>query len=271
MPALRQEEYDYYEYARQNRGTAYTAPRVRASSRTSTSRATSARNRVNNSQAETRRIQSGVKTNTATRNFGATRNTTVRNTRTATTSKSTAQRAKTSTRSNVKTTTTLAATQKRRNTSKNIEVPSFVGTRKIEKPKEMTLKKPKSNVKPAMKKGSLVRGFVFSFFAFSILFLISYRSSVINESFNELNDLKGELDDITTLNAQLESDIQTETNISYIETYAKYQLGMQKPKDSQIHRISVDKRDKISTPVVIEEEEESFFENLLNDILNILD
>ena len=75
----------------------------------------------------------------------------------------------------------------------------------------------------------------------------------------------------SSLNAQLESDIETQTDLSNIETYAKYQLGMQKPKDSQIKRIIVTKEDKISTPVVIESEESSFLSNLWHDIVNILD
>ena len=99
--------------------------------------------------------------------------------------------------------------------------------------------------------------------AFSVLLLICYRSSVINESFQALGGLKAELEDAHTLNAQIESDIQTQTDLSNIETYAKYQLGMQKPKESQIQRIYVEKEDRISTPIVIEEEEKSFLMQLL--------
>ena len=46
---------------------------------------------------------------------------------------------------------------------------------------------------------------------------------------------------------------------------------MQKPKDSQIQKVVIDKEDKIATPVVIEEEEETFWKKLMNDIRNILD
>jgi hypothetical protein len=59
---------------------------------------------------------------------------------------------------------------------------------------------------------------------FSVLLLICYRSSVINESFQALGTLKGDLEDVYVLNAQIESDIQTQTDLSNIETYAKYQL-----------------------------------------------
>ena len=106
---------------------------------------------------------------------------------------------------------------------------------------------------------------------FSILLLICYRSSLINESFQALGTLKGELEDVYVLNAQIESDIQTQTDLSNIETYAKYQLGMQKPKESQIQRIYVEKEDRITTPIVIEEEKTSFLDKLINDVLNLID
>ena len=60
--------------------------------------------------------------------------------------------------------------------------------------------------------------------------------------------------------------------MNYIEKYAKYQLGMQRPTDNQIVRINYAKQDKISTPVVIEETKElGFFEKLFNDLLNLVD
>ena len=56
---------------------------------------------------------------------------------------------------------------------------------------------------------------------------------------------------------------------SYIENYARYQLGMQKPQDSQIMYINVEKQDKIFTPVITEEEETSWFSGLMEKIANI--
>ena len=37
-----------------------------------------------------------------------------------------------------------------------------------------------------------------------------------------------------TINEQIQADIDSQTDLSYIENYAKYQLGMQKPKEEQI-------------------------------------
>ena len=142
----------------------------------------------------------------------------------------------------------------------------------------MKLKKPKSNLKArevakqkAKVKEMLKNTFVASII-FGMLFLVCYRYSCINEAFNEVNDLKYSLKKKQTVNAQIESNIQKETDLAYIENYAKYQLGMQKPKDSQIQKINVKKQDKITTPIEIkEEEEEGVFTKILDGLLKILD
>ena len=115
-----------------------------------------------------------------------------------------------------KTTTTA----KRKTTSKNLEVPSMLKT-KAQKPKEMSLKHaekvtaPKTKAKSVeKKKESVLKTIAFSMCAFSTLFLICYRSSAINESFNALSGIKAELETANTLNAQLESDIETQTDLS---------------------------------------------------------
>jgi predicted RNase H-like nuclease (RuvC/YqgF family) len=94
----------------------------------------------------------------------------------------------------------------------------------------------------------------------------------INEKFNEVNSLEKSLSSTKALNQQLSTDIESKTDLNYIEKYAKYQLGMQKPSEGQIVRIAYEKHDKISTPVVIEEvQENSFLDNLLNDLKNLID
>ena len=62
------------------------------------------------------------------------------------------------------------------------------------------------------------------------------------------------------------------TDLAYIENYAKYQLGMQKPKESQIQKVSVGKQDKILLPIEIKEEEEkSGLDALLEKALELFD
>ena len=153
----------------------------------------------------------------------------------------------------------------------NIDIP--IATKKkinVEKPKEMKLTKPKAKAKAkviATKKGILLGTVNVAF-----LFLICMRYTEINEKFNEVNALEKDLASAKALNQQLNANIESKTDLGYIEKYAKYQLGMQKPHESQIVRIAYEKRDKISTPIIIDEEEDSsFFSRLFNDLRNLID
>ncbi len=153
----------------------------------------------------------------------------------------------------------------------NIDIP--IATKKkinVEKPKEMKLTKPKAKAKAkviATKKGILLGTVIVAF-----LFLICMRYTEINEKFNEVNALEKDLASAKALNQQLNANIESKTDLGYIEKYAKYQLGMQKPKESQIVRIAYEKRDKISTPIIIDEEEDSsFLSRLFNDLRNLID
>ena len=153
----------------------------------------------------------------------------------------------------------------------NIDIP--ITTKKkinVEKPKEMKLTKTKAKDKAkviAKKKGILLGTVIVAF-----LFLICMRYTEINEKFNEVNALEKDLASAKALNQQLNANIESKTDLGYIEKYAKYQLGMQKPNESQIVRIAYEKRDKISTPIIIDEEEDSsFLSRLFNDLRNLID
>lgn len=299
MPAV-QYDYDGYDYIVRKNSTAkktsvstpknssskgYAPQGTRASSaqRVTATRATSSRNVTTRTSVTRSTVasknstrQTATRTTASTKKAVATKNNSkveaVRNANRASVRAIMAENGGTTAKRNSTTTTA-----RRKASNKNLEVPSMLKT-KAAKPKEMSLKHaekviaPKTKAKSvAKKKESVLKTIALSMCAFSMLFLICYRSSAINESFNALSGIKSELETANTLNAQLESDIETQTDLSNIETYAKYQLGMQKPKDSQIKRIVVTKEDKISTPVVIESEETSFLSNLWHDIVNILD
>lgn len=182
-----------------------------------------------------------------------------------------------STRNMVRSVTSQNTTQRRvtSNVRKkehvNIDIP--IATKKkinVEKPKEMKLTKPKAKAKAkviATKKGIILGTVIVAF-----LFLICMRYTEINEKFNEVNALEKDLASAKALNQQLNANIESKTDLGYIEKYAKYQLGMQKPNESQIVRIAYEKRDKISTPIIIDEEEDSsFFSRLFNDLRNLID
>ena len=273
MPAI-QNEYDDYSYIAMRRGTAKAAPRVADSKkRVSTTNKTVKR-------PVTKTANKPKATNVSTSRMAAAKNVnkeSIRavmreNSKPATRTTTTTKKVTTSKTKNVN-----KAVTARKKTTHNLDVPN-IKKKAATKPQEISLKKAdmmkspkqKANVK-TIKKENVVRNTAVFLCMFSVLLLICYRSSVINESFQALGALKSDLEDTQNLNEQIESSIQKETNPAEIETYAKYQLGMQKPKDSQIQRIYVEKEDRISTPIVIEEEKNSFMDSLINDLLNLID
>lgn len=142
----------------------------------------------------------------------------------------------------------------------------------LQKPVEMKLNRPKVKPKAKAKTEGVKRNILLGMIIVTFLFIICMRYTQINEKFNEVSSLEKEMASTEALNQQLTSSIESKTDLNYIEKYAKYQLGMQKPTESQIVRIAYEKQDKISTPVVIEEEdEESFLEKLYNDLKNLID
>lgn len=182
-----------------------------------------------------------------------------------------------STRNMVRSVTSQNTTQRKVTSNvrkkEHVNIDISIATKKkinVEKPKEMKLTKPKAKAKAkviATKKGIILGTVIVAF-----LFLICMRYTEINEKFNEVNALEKDLASAKALNQQLNANIESKTDLGYIEKYAKYQLGMQKPNESQIVRIAYEKRDKISTPIIIDEEEDSsFFSRLFNDLRNLID
>jgi cell division protein FtsL len=82
---------------------------------------------------------------------------------------------------------------------------------------------------------------------FTALFTISYRNSLITESFNEKEKLKEELAVIQKENEQLKVNIESSLNLSNVEQQAKELLGMQKLDNTQKVYISLSKKDYIET------------------------
>ena len=155
----------------------------------------------------------------------------------------------------------------------NIDVPVVV-KKKVELPKveELKLTKPKDLVKAKKKTENAKKSIIATVLGFGLLFIICMRYAQINELTHQLNSLEKELTGVESLNEQLSVEVDSKTDLSYIEKYAKYQLGMQKPDEKQIVRIAYDKQDKISTPIVIEDDAEpNFWEKLWNDLQKIID
>lgn len=80
---------------------------------------------------------------------------------------------------------------------------------------------------------------------FLILLTISYRSSLINERFNDIQNSKEKLAAIEKTNGQLEVSIESSLNLSNIEESAKEKLGMQKLDNGQKVYVTLDKKDYV--------------------------
>lgn len=105
---------------------------------------------------------------------------------------------------------------------------------------------------------------------FSALLAISYRNSLINESFNKNSELKAILATTQKENEQLQVNIENSLNLSNVEKLAKEKLGMKKLSNSQKVYVSLPKRDYVEPAVeeIVIEEDENWFQKIVNLLLN---
>ena len=110
---------------------------------------------------------------------------------------------------------------------------------------------------------------IYILLGFAILCVISYRNSLINESFNAKESLKQELAVLQKENEQLKVNLENSLNLSNIEKMAEKELGMQKLDNSQKVYVSLDKEDYVepASEKVVMVEEKSWFEELLDALL----
>lgn len=137
------------------------------------------------------------------------------------------------------------------------------------KKKSSTLNKKQENVQPKRHLKSQVKIVAYVFLIFASLLVISYRNSLINESFNENESLKSNLAAIQKENEQLRVNLENSMNLSNIAKIAEEKLGMQKLDNSQKVYVSLDKKDYVesASEEVIMEEEKSWFEQFLDTLL----
>lgn len=104
---------------------------------------------------------------------------------------------------------------------------------------------------------------------FTMLFVVSYRYNIISEKNLKLQRLNIEQENVNA--ALIESEVKVSQNIdmNYIESYAKQQLGMQKPEKSQIVYINTNYESKVETIkktdiiTKVAEKIETFINNIL--------
>ena len=140
------------------------------------------------------------------------------------------------------------------------------------KKKSSTLKKKKQKTKEKRHLKTHVKAVFYILIGFTILFTISYRNSLITESFNKKEDLKEQLSSLQKENEQLEINIQSSLNLTNIEKSAKSMLGMQKLDESQKVYVSLPKKDYIepASEQVVVEEETNWFDNIINSIIDFI-
>lgn len=141
-----------------------------------------------------------------------------------------------------------------------------------EKKKNTALKDKKDKKKKETKKQLKSRAKIVIYIAviFSSLLAISYRNSLINESFSKNAKLKETLSITEKENEQLQVNIENSLNLSNIEKLAKEKLGMQKLDNSQKVYVSLPKKDYVEPAVeeVVIEQEQSWFDKIVNIFFN---
>lgn len=101
--------------------------------------------------------------------------------------------------------------------------------------------------------------------SFTIALTIVYRYAMINNMNMENIKLKKELEALNNSNAQLQLLAEQSINLSYVEEYAKENLGLQKPQNYQIEYINVNKQDLIDNNVM--SENKNWFKEILFNII----
>ena len=107
---------------------------------------------------------------------------------------------------------------------------------------------------------------------FIMLFTISYRNSLINESYNAKEKLKRELSAIQKENEQLKVNIESSLNLNSVKKEAEEKLGMKKLDNNQKVYINLQKKDYVQsgTEKIVVEEEESWFNKFLNALTQVI-
>jgi len=126
------------------------------------------------------------------------------------------------------------------------QIPSYTKPQKNNdiKYNKKTVKKVKN------KNGKVLLGVI----VFSLALTMVYRFTIINNLNLEVIELKSDLEEINTLNAQLKFAAEKSINLSEIEKYATENLGMQKLQNYQIEYINLEKKDLLTNEENIENE-----------------
>ena len=132
----------------------------------------------------------------------------------------------------------------------------------VKKKKVATKKKAKYNLKPI----------IYIAIGFAMLFTISYRNSLINESYNQKEKLKSQLSAVEKENEQLKVNIESSLNLNSVAKAAEQQLGMQKLDNNQKIYVNLQKKDYVepTTEEVVINGNASWWNRVLNSLTQII-
>ena len=108
---------------------------------------------------------------------------------------------------------------------------------------------------------------------FITLFAISYRYSMIDKTYSNLQSLKGTLATTQKEIAQLQANMESTLNLSEIEKQAEEKLGMKKLGTEQILYVTLPKSDYVETSsdeIKEDEENSNWFMEIINKISETL-
>ena len=116
-------------------------------------------------------------------------------------------------------------------------------------PKKSTAKTQRTTRKEQAKKQKKMQRKVMLYVAicFTALFIISYRYSVIDNTYATLKNKKTELETIEKETTQLQANIESSINLTKIEHDAKDLLGMQKLSPEQKIYVALPKTDHVES------------------------
>lgn len=118
--------------------------------------------------------------------------------------------------------------------------------------------------KAGKKPSSGILLFICVIYVISSITSLLFKTADVNESKNELNQIKSEYEQLLNENKKLEVAINSEVDLRKVESIAIAELNMNKPKNSQIVYISTNPLDYGE---IITEETESENEGLLASVI----
>lgn len=124
----------------------------------------------------------------------------------------------------------------------------------------------KKRVKPRVKPLTAFLGIIVSSLVILAVGAIIHGQAELTELNQEINDAETQLTELKSYYTQLEMKVDNKLSPSVVEEYAKNVLGMEKTESYQKEFISLSEGDKA---VVVQEEEESVWDRLLNAFSSI--